>query len=299
MNAAHPAFSIVALDLCVHSLPAVPCHFTFAGSHSNTTDWSAYDQSGVLRIAESRQGKDMADRYRYSATFGAHGSPWSHGAVYGFDRSSANGNDPHAVPGYDVSDVAGVFGGWTASDLVAPAADVAELTYAIFGDRAHKLLSASSITAMTNFPVPQAGEPEPLAYGLAAVDLAARTGQEFSPAGYGVAVGHMGATYGYQSVAIHSEAMNFSVAVASNIETDMQVQPNEALCLVYNAVKNIVLGENSTTCSDAGGSYYKGACKCSDTVPAALYLCSTSAAGGGECYGVQVRHVPCCRYCRG
>jgi len=249
--------------------------------NGSTTQWDSYEQAAVLRLAEA--ASTVGYKYR-SVAFGAHGTPWSHGAVYGFDRSSANGNNPRSVPGFDVTSVAGVFGGWTASDMVATVADVAELTHEIFGP-AKRLLSQASVDLMTTFPVPQPGAPEPLSYGFAAFDLAARTGQEFSP--WGVAVGHMGATYGYQSVAIYSLPMNFSIAVASNIETDMQVQPNEALCLVFNAVKNMLLGEEDASCSDAGGSYYKGACACNDTVPATAFLCSSDPAGGGGCYGVQ------------
>ncbi len=37
------------------------------------------------------------------------------------------------MPGIDVSNIHGVFGGWTASDIVAPVQDIADLAYGIYG----------------------------------------------------------------------------------------------------------------------------------------------------------------------
>jgi len=50
-------------------------------------------------------------------------------AVHGYDLTTYNNR---SMP-EDVHDVTGVFTGWTASDLVAPASDAATLTYEVYG----------------------------------------------------------------------------------------------------------------------------------------------------------------------
>ena len=63
--------------------------------------------------------------------FASHGAPDKWTSVHGYDRTSYNGADPTKLPGTDVWKVAGVYGGWTASDLTANVADVARLGYDI------------------------------------------------------------------------------------------------------------------------------------------------------------------------
>ena len=46
-----------------------------------------------------------------------HGAPAERTKVHGYDRTSYNGGDPAARPGRDVWRVAGVYAGWTASDV--------------------------------------------------------------------------------------------------------------------------------------------------------------------------------------
>ena len=55
-------------------------------------------------------------------------------------------------------------------------------------------------------------------------------------AALGEAVGHLGATYGFQSQLVYFPALKFAMAVATNIETPHQSQPKDALCFAYNAV---------------------------------------------------------------
>lgn len=95
-------------------------------------------------------------------------------------------------------------------------------------------------------------------YGLATFNLTRRTGQ-YGPDG--VAMGHLGATYGYQSIVAYNPAMDFSLAIATNIETDGQSQPAETMCHVYNAVRAIVRGIPQPTCTFTPG-YFSGGCKC-------------------------------------
>ena len=117
-------------------------------------------------------------------------------AVTGYDRTSYNHQNASHFPGIDVSNVHGVFAGWTASDLVAPVADVADLAFAIYGPRSPlSVITPENITMMTNWSS---------FYGFATFLLYDFTGQPADvPEGepnYGVCWGHLGATYGWNSV---------------------------------------------------------------------------------------------------
>ena len=65
-----------------------------------------------------------------------------------YDRTSYTGHNASALPGHDVIDVAGVYGGWTASDVTAPVADVARLAYDIFGQSGPRILQPASGATM-------------------------------------------------------------------------------------------------------------------------------------------------------
>ena len=65
----------------------------------------------------------------------------------GYDRTSYNGHDPSARPGVPVGDVAGVFSGFTASDLTASVGDVARLGYDLFGKAAPHLAPPDLVAA--------------------------------------------------------------------------------------------------------------------------------------------------------
>ena len=57
------------------------------------------------------------------------GNPSDYTKVHGYDVTHYNHNNKSI----DVSGVAGVFGGWTAADLVATSADLATLVDDIYG----------------------------------------------------------------------------------------------------------------------------------------------------------------------
>lgn len=78
---------------------------------------------------------------------------------------------------------------------------------------------------------------------------------------YGTGYGHLGATYGYQSVSGYFPALNITLAVATNMETDEQVQPSDTICFAYNAIAGAMLGQN-ITCTFQMKGYYGGVCKC-------------------------------------
>ena len=73
-------------------------------------------------------------------------------------------------------------------------------------------------------------------YGLATFNLTRLTPHD-------VAYGHLGATYGYQSVLVYVPSLELSIAVATNIERDSQDQPADTFCSVYNTAKAIINGD--------------------------------------------------------
>lgn len=97
------------------------------------------------------------------------------------------------------------------------------------------------------------------AYGLAAHNLGMRSGQ--MKGDYSVGYGHLGATYGYQSITAYFPKLNIVVASASNIEINTQAQPALAMCYAYNAAASIILGRD-IQCRHTPASYYSGSCIC-------------------------------------
>ena len=78
---------------------------------------------------------------------------------------------------------------------------------------------------------------------------------------YKEAYGHLGATYGYQSQLVYFPALKFAMAVASNIESNSQTQPKDALCFAYNAVAGLLL-QKDIHCTFHKSSYYGSGCNC-------------------------------------
>jgi len=205
-------------------------------AQAGDSSWSALDQSAYL-----------PESLKDSLVFAKHGSPKDYTPVHGFDRTSYN------VPkgeqnSHDNWRVSGVFSGWTASDIVAPVAAVANLTWEVYGPP-HSIVPKEYVRQMIPKPTD--------VYGLATFNLRQNTGQ---PGKYGIAYGHLGATYGYQSVTAYFPALNFVLTVASNIERDYQEQPADTMCHAYNAAAGLFLNR-TISCTFGGGSYY-GGCKC-------------------------------------
>ena len=140
--------------------------------------------------------------------------------------------------------------GWTASDLVATAADVADLGWAIYGPSPTVLpkqyADMMAATALSRD------------YGLATFNLARDAGQKGE---YGDAYGHLGATYGFQSQLVYFPKLNFVLTVATNIESNSQTQPKDALCFAYNAIAGLMLNKD-IKCTFAPSSYYGSGCNC-------------------------------------
>jgi CubicO group peptidase (beta-lactamase class C family) len=212
--------------------------------HANIADWKDLDQKATL--PEYLQ-KEMV--------FAKDGTPVSYGSARGYDRTSYNmPNGTHND--HDNGDVKGVFAGWTASNVVASAAAMANMTWEIY--RAYSLAPKEFIDQMIP-PQPTVLHPFSI-YGLGTFNVGFQTGQKGK---YGEGYGHLGATYGYQSVSGYFPALDISLAIATNIETDDQVQPSDTMCFVYNAIAASVLDQN-ITCTFEPHGYYGGACKCDE-----------------------------------
>lgn len=206
-------------------------------AHEEDSNWTQFDQAVFLPSV-----------LKGCLAFALQGAPARYTAVHGYDRTSYNmpktqHNDR------DIWRVDGVFSGWTASDIIAPASAIADLTWEVFGPSpsiAPKDYVAQMVPRETDI------------YGLASHNLGRNTGQTGK---YGVAYGHLGATYGYQSVTAYFPELNFVLTVATNIETDHQQQPADAMCLAYNAAAGLLLGR-TLHCEYVAGDYYGGDCKC-------------------------------------
>lgn len=206
--------------------------------YSGQIKWKNFDQSSFLPAS-----------LRTKFQFAVSGAPKDWTVVHGYDRTSYN-MPSNITNDQDVAGVDGVFAGWTAADIVGSASAVAELTWAIYGPeptvlpKAYSELMASTAMARD--------------YGLATFNLARDTGQSGE---YGIAYGHLGATYGFQSQLVYFPALKFALTIATNIETNHQTQPKEALCFAYNAVAGHMLKKN-ITCTFSGSSYYGSGCNC-------------------------------------
>jgi hypothetical protein len=121
-------------------------------------------------------------------------------------------------------------------------------------------------------------------YGFSTFLLAPYTGQ---PAGryadpkhdYGSAFGHLGATYGYNSIVAFVPGLNLSIAVGTNVESDYQAQPSDVFCSAFNRVKQLVLDEpeEAANCTYDPAGYF-GSCICTTT----KYACVPHQSGSGE-----------------
>ena len=205
---------------------------------NNRTGWSDFAQGSFLPSS-------LASKLRFAVS----GSPVENGAVHGYDRTAYN-MPAGQTNDFDVGGVDGVFAGWTASDLVGSATDVAALGWSIYGPSPTVLPKKySDLMASTALSRD---------YGYATFNLQRDTGQSGE---YGDAYGHLGATYGFQSQLVYFPKLEATLAVATNIETDTQTQPKDVLCFAYNTVAGLLLNQK-ITCTFTKSSYYGSGCKC-------------------------------------
>lgn len=245
MNFSYSSTNFVLAGLALASLTGAP-------------SWDAYDQADLLSpLPPSRRAQYAGLRFSDGR------SPAAEGAVAGYDRTNYNGANASARPGFDVSSVPGVFGGWTASNLVGSPAVVARLAYDIFGAKGPRVLPAAQVAEMLPQEPPAGRGRFDSFYGLATFNLSimGMTGQSaLSP--FARAYGHLGATYGYDSVVGYFPGIDTAIAIASNIETDSQDQPSDTMCFAYNAVLAAVRGVPEPQCTFGKRSFYGGSCQC-------------------------------------
>jgi len=203
-------------------------------AHYGAADWRSFNQADGIKPAVP----DFSQ-----LEFAVTGAPSQYTPVHGYDTTHYNRNDTKPI---DVSGVAGVFGGWTASDLVVTASDAAVLAQDVYGP-AYKLVSKPLVDLM----YAQSNE---TGYGLATFNLTRLTPHD-------VAYGHLGATYGYQSIVAYVPGLELAISVGTNIERDHQDQPQDVFCSVYNTAKAVLSGAPIPTCTFTPG-YYDAGCKC-------------------------------------
>jgi CubicO group peptidase (beta-lactamase class C family) len=205
--------------------------------------WDVFDQTSFMPA--DVKAKLPSVKYVRS------GAPSSVSRLSGYDRTSYNGQVPANLPGIDVKDVHGVFGGWSASDYTSTVGDAAALAYEVYGPK-QRIINATYQSVM----VPECQDF--CIYGFATFNLTQELGQKGAE---GVAYGHLGATYGYQTVLAYMPALDVSIAIGSNLENDDQTHPSDTLCVLYTAVKNRLTGSTDNCVFKAGG-YFSGGCKC-------------------------------------
>eukprot|EP00591_Stephanopyxis_turris_P005079 CAMPEP_0195516336 /NCGR_PEP_ID=MMETSP0794_2-20130614/7095_1 /TAXON_ID=515487 /ORGANISM="Stephanopyxis turris, Strain CCMP 815" /LENGTH=426 /DNA_ID=CAMNT_0040644911 /DNA_START=114 /DNA_END=1391 /DNA_ORIENTATION=+ len=202
---------------------------------AGAASWMSYDQSSFM-TPSVRHALPTVDYVKC-------GAPADVTRLHGYDRTTYNGKNA-TIPGTDVVSVHGVFGGWTASDFTATVADAAAFAYAVYGPNSDLLTPAMQ----------QVMIPGDTMYGFATFNLTGETG--YAPP-MGTAYGHIGATYGFDSMLSYHPEIGATIAIASNLENDDQTHPSETLCLAFAAVKNAVSG-TSDVCQYTKEGYYGG-----------------------------------------
>merc|ERR1712054_322846 len=110
---------------------------------------------------------------------------------------------------------------------------------------------------MTNFTAPSSYGHHFKFYGMGTFSL------DWS-AGDAIAYGHVGDTYGYQSQTTYFPELDFTLSVATNVETTSQAQPADFTCLAYHAVKAVLRGTAIPNCTFTVFRHFIGTCKCTD-----------------------------------
>ena len=96
-------------------------------------------------------------------------------------------------------------------------------------------------------------------YGFATFNLTMQIGQKGA---MGQAYGHIGATYGFDTMLSYHPALDVTIAIGTNMENDDQTHPSDTLCSLFTAVKNSLTG-SADVCAYTPRGYYGGECKCS------------------------------------
>merc|ERR1712008_133975 len=147
-------------------------------------------------------------------------------------------------------------GGWTAGNVVAPVGAMAAWTEALFGPGEQIVSSSMQQVMRDTRSATMYGF-----YGIAAFNLSKAASD--LPWPDGEAWGHLGSTYGYQSITAFFPATNVTVVVASNLEIRQQDQPSDSLCSAYAYTRNYLMGRPFPRCRFEKSGYFMGRCNCS------------------------------------
>lgn len=208
--------------------------------NAKATSWDNFDQMNAFPEAV----QDLLPNTK----FAVHGAPSKYTELNGYDLTDYNKQKEPK----DVFNISGVYSGWTASDITAPVGDIAALVYEVYGPN-ERIVSKATQDAMYEAS-------NGTGYGMATFNLTGHTGLEI-PDPNRIAMGHLGATYGYQSIVAYFPGPEFSLAIGSNIERDYQEQPSDAMCGLYRTILAHQQGRTKPKCEYIK-SYYHGGCKC-------------------------------------
>lgn len=140
--------------------------------------------------------------------------------------------------------------------------DVARFGYDLYGVMGPRLLSNASRRKM----VPGGDS----YYGFAAFNLTLMGISGQSSAGpFFKVYGHLGATYGFDSILAYYPGIDVALAIGTDIETNNQMQPSETMCYAYNAVLSAMTGTPEPRCTFDKSEFYGGRCECGNN-----YACS-------------------------
>lgn len=203
--------------------------------HAGAADWAAFDQSSVVPPRLQRRMRNF--------TFAKSGPCSSYTRVHGFDATAAGQTR-------DISNVS-CLGGWTAGNALLSAGAAAEWVRALYGPGGEVVPEA-----LVREMLPAAGE----FYGLATMGFTGFAGT--SVGDYGVAFGHLGDTYGYQSIISYFPKLDMGLAIMTNHEDHLQRGPSALLCTAYNRALDVMLHQPLRNCSYVKERYYFGRCEC-------------------------------------
>jgi CubicO group peptidase (beta-lactamase class C family) len=219
----------------------------------NASSWDAYDQKRTSIPAALLQA------YPFSrTTFVEHGQCAKYLPVHGYDMYIDLNKDV-----WNVS----CLGGWTAGNVVSSVGDIAFWTHALYGGMPSlPVVSPSMQATMRNtslscdpISTPHCYGITHDGYGLSTFNLTRATGV---PLPEGESWGHLGSTYGYQSMSNYFPALNLTIVVATNIELQQQDQPSDTMCSAFNAALNLIHGRPAPSCSFGRSGYFFGNCTC-------------------------------------
>jgi len=215
----------------------------FSGAES----WRDYDQASVVPEGLSTRMVGLEFPKSGPCERATH--------VHGYDQASV-------YAPYDVSRIS-CLDGWTAGNAVMPALSAAEWTRALWGPD-HEVVPRSLAQEMVHFP-------NGSFYGLATMDMTYMNGLSFLGE-YGQAVGHLGDTYGFNSIVTYFPKLDIGLAIATNHEDMMQQGPRALLCTAYNRALDVLLNQSIRHCTYIGGSYWQSGCKCDGALAAEVMI---------------------------